>query len=385
MDDLAQTPKSSKSDTDTQSKKRKRQLEKLDESQLEESHIDEPANFVIANTEMESLRETNRRLKNKIISLKTSAKGNKSKMKLMRRRVLQLEQRLEEQSVEKSAEESEMEGGNIENDVDMEEDDEDFIEEDIGLLQHNGNLRFCYFSTFAIHAKLIIHWWKKPQHEGFRGGGMTVLFPTIFLHWKKYQSLLLEKAKKLRNGVVLAGDGQHDSMGHSAKFCAYTIFCCTLAQIIHFNLVQRNQAGSSPAMEFMSFKLSMDYLINYGLTITTFISDRHTSIAKYMRTVLKQIIHYFDVWHLKKKIRKWLTIATCREKKTNPDKSERIKVSYPKFKNGEATIRSVRVAQNFDYVQEIYETFLSATEKDLKSKEAELKQMCPPCYEHNAK
>jgi hypothetical protein len=28
---------------DTQSKKRKRQLEKLDESQLEESHIDEPA------------------------------------------------------------------------------------------------------------------------------------------------------------------------------------------------------------------------------------------------------------------------------------------------------------------------------------------------------
>ncbi|CAB4025415.1 Hypothetical predicted protein, partial [Paramuricea clavata] len=162
MDDLAQTPKSSKSDTDTQSKKRKRQLEKLDESQLEESHIDEPANFVIASTEMESLRETNRRLKNKIISLKTSAKGNKSKMKLMRRRVLQLEQRLEEQSVKKSAEESEMEGGNIESedeaseaenefyehdpayevdDVDMEEDDEDFIEEDIGLLQHNGNLR----------------------------------------------------------------------------------------------------------------------------------------------------------------------------------------------------------------------------------------------------
>ncbi|CAB3998933.1 Hypothetical predicted protein [Paramuricea clavata] len=290
----------------------------------------------------------------------------------------------------------------------------------------------------------------------------------------------------------------------------------------YFRYQKRNQAGSSPAMEFMSFKLSMVYLINYGLTITTFISDRHTSIAKYMRTVLKQIIHYFDVWHLKKKIRKvlfkiakekdcealnewikpcenhlhwsasstydgnglviwakfksflqhivnihsghsdplfdkcahgsniparkWLTIdsplhnkvcaaltnkrlmngikkasplaqTSClegfhsvlnhfapkmiaysyvgqycrhilavihfnsnlqREKKTNPDKSERIKVSYPKFKNGEATIRSVRVAQNFDYVQEIYETFLSATEKDLKSKEVELKQMCPP-------
>ncbi len=53
-------------------------------------------------------------------------------------------------------------------------------------------------------------------------------------------------------------------------------------------------------MEFMAFKLSMDYLITYGLYITTFISDRHTSIAKYMRDVLKKIVHYFDLWHLKK-------------------------------------------------------------------------------------
>ena len=36
-----------------------------------------------------------------------------------------------------------------------------------------------------------------------------------------------------------------------------------------------------------------------------------------------------------------------RDKKLNSDNSERLKVSYPKFKNGEATIRSVRVAQNF--------------------------------------
>ncbi|CAB4026779.1 PREDICTED: uncharacterized protein LOC107331715 isoform X3 [Paramuricea clavata] len=135
----------------------------------------------------------------------------------------------------------------------------------------------------------------------------TVLFPTIYLHWKKYQAMLMEKAKQVKDGVVIAGDGRHDSMGHSAKFCAYTIFCCTFAQIIHFNLVQRNQAGSSPAMEFMSFKLCMDYMIAYGLTITTFISDRHTSIAKHMRTVLKNIVHYFDIWHLKKKIRKVLS------------------------------------------------------------------------------
>ena len=139
--------------------------------------------------------------------------------------------------------------------------------------------------------------------------------------------------KQLKDHVVLAGDGCHDSMGHSAKFCAYT--CATFPQIIHFDLVQvgktkciiitiliaqallinyslqnllhlcvsslqRNQAGSSPVMEFMAFKLCMDYLITYGLSITTFTSDRHTSIAKYMRDVLKSIVHYFDIWHLKK-------------------------------------------------------------------------------------
>ena len=37
------------------------------------------------------------------------------------------------------------------------------------------------------------------------------------------------------------GDGRHDSMGHSAKFCAYTIFCCTSPMIIHFDIIQVNR------------------------------------------------------------------------------------------------------------------------------------------------
>ena len=37
---------------------------------------------------------------------------------------------------------------------------------------------------------------------------------------------------------MVAGDGRHDSIGHSAKFGAYTIFCCTLPMIIYFVLIQ---------------------------------------------------------------------------------------------------------------------------------------------------
>ena len=38
--------------------------------------------------------------------------------------------------------------------------------------------------------------------------------------------------------MVLAGDGRHDSMGHSAKYGTYIIFCCTVGLIIHIVLVQ---------------------------------------------------------------------------------------------------------------------------------------------------
>lgn len=70
-----------------------------------------------------------------------------------------------------------------------------------------------------------------------------MLFPTIYLYWKKYQAKLLEKAKAIKGGLVLAGDGRHDSMGHSAKYCAYTMFCSSMGKIIHFDLIQVQQVN----------------------------------------------------------------------------------------------------------------------------------------------
>jgi hypothetical protein len=49
---------------------------------------------------------------------------------------------------------------------------------------------------------------------------------------------MLERAKAVKDGIILSGDGRHDSMGHSAKYCAYSMFCFNIAQIIHFDLVQ---------------------------------------------------------------------------------------------------------------------------------------------------
>ena len=90
------------------------------------------------------------------------------------------------------------------------------------IVQHNVLLPFFH--------NLILSW----ITSNFQGK----LFPTIFKYWQKYQANLLEKVKAIQGGVVEAGDGRHDSMGHSAKFGAYTIFCCTLPMIIHFALIQ---------------------------------------------------------------------------------------------------------------------------------------------------
>ena len=63
-----------------------------------------------------------------------------------------------------------------------------------------------------------------------------LLVPTIVKYWRGYQADLL--AKLAGKEVVIAGDGRHDSMGHSAKYGTYTIFCCTIGYIIHIVLVQ---------------------------------------------------------------------------------------------------------------------------------------------------
>lgn len=50
------------------------------------------------------------------------------------------------------------------------------------------------------------------------------LFPSIYLHWKN-QAGLVEELKK-REDLVIAGDGRHDSMGHSAvPILCFVVLC----------------------------------------------------------------------------------------------------------------------------------------------------------------
>jgi hypothetical protein len=58
-------------------------------------------------------------------------------------------------------------------------------------------------------------------------------------------------------------------------------------------------------MEYAGFCKSMEYLLGLGFVVKTFVSDRQSAIAKHMREKLSNIIHYFDIWHLKKSMFTW--------------------------------------------------------------------------------
>ena len=63
------------------------------------------------------------------------------------------------------------------------------------------------------------------------------LFPAVLRHWENYRSSLVEKLKGMGN-IMWAGDGRFDSMGHSAKYGTYSMFCTGLTKIVHFEIVQ---------------------------------------------------------------------------------------------------------------------------------------------------
>ena len=63
------------------------------------------------------------------------------------------------------------------------------------------------------------------------------LIPVIIKHWETYRANLIERAKGVKN-AVWCGDGRYDSMGHSAKYGIYSMLCCDLQKIVHFELLQ---------------------------------------------------------------------------------------------------------------------------------------------------
>ena len=63
-------------------------------------------------------------------------------------------------------------------------------------------------------------------------------------------------------------------------------------------------------MELEGAKRSFLSLKQLGLSLSTFISDRHRGIAKWIRETQKDTKHYFDIWHVARTVSKNLLSAS---------------------------------------------------------------------------
>jgi len=75
-------------------------------------------------------------------------------------------------------------------------------------------------------------------------------------------------------------------------------------EIVHFELLQANQTGSSNAMELEGAKRCFLFLQSVGLSVATFVSDLHRGIAKWIRKFQPKTTHFFDIGHFARSVNK---------------------------------------------------------------------------------
>ena len=75
-------------------------------------------------------------------------------------------------------------------------------------------------------------------------------------------------------------------------------------------LFQCNEVGSSHAMELEGLKRGLEWVIDTNnMAATDIVTDRHSSVKKYMREEFPDINRWFDVWHVAKGMLQLLTLT----------------------------------------------------------------------------
>lgn len=138
------------------------------------------------------------------------------------------------------------------------------------------------------------------------------IVPTINSYYdEKLVNVLAEmRGRSLENEpITLMGDGRSDSPGFSAKYMVYSFMEEKTEKIVDVQLVQSSECSSSVAMEKVALERGLVKLHNKGINIKTMVTDRSSSVKKFMREKYGSINHQFDIWHVCKGLKKKLVAA----------------------------------------------------------------------------
>eukprot|EP00794_Sanderia_malayensis_P016326 gene16326-biopygen12007 len=179
---------------------------------------------------------------------------------------------------------------------------------------------------------------------------MTGTFlPNHLLHWQKYKKQLLDKLSVSGQPVVLAGDAQHDNSTEYRRL--------------------KKELTKKPLLKAIK-KVSNDAqtscLEGFHSVINQFAPKMicYSHSGMFCRTALAAM--HFN-YNIKRNVAK------------KRDGSRKVKIVFPKFKNGEATVRDKRIPPNFDYIQDIFQTMEEALQnpENLQSAASQLKRQTP--------
>ncbi|XP_061769799.1 uncharacterized protein LOC133560836 [Nerophis ophidion] len=127
-----------------------------------------------------------------------------------------------------------------------------------------------------------------------------ILQPAIKKVWEEQQRTHLTMLQVEGQPLVLGGDGQADSPGHSAKFGTYTTMELEANVVLDLQVVQSNECHGSYHVEMEGLKRMVEVLISWDLDVEVLVTDRHRQIAKSIHKNMPNTWHCYDIWHVAK-------------------------------------------------------------------------------------
>ncbi|XP_044184614.1 uncharacterized protein LOC114971505 isoform X2 [Acropora millepora] len=134
------------------------------------------------------------------------------------------------------------------------------------------------------------------------------LIPCINEWWSWQREQLIQGfLENGNNAMIVCGDGQCDSPGHTAKNLCYFVMELVSGYILEVEVRDKRHVGLiSSNMEKQALQISLQRL-QQSLDIVEVVTDASSSIKKLIADNFTAVFHSLDVWHKAKSIRKCLT------------------------------------------------------------------------------
>ncbi|KAK3725325.1 hypothetical protein QZH41_016412 [Actinostola sp. cb2023] len=146
-----------------------------------------------------------------------------------------------------------------------------------------------------------------PSSSSFHRVQRFYAIPAIEEWWSWMRNNIISIIDQME--VVLAGDGQNDSPGHSAKYLTYYMMVAEelVNYIVHVECVDKREVErKSPNMEKEALRRAIKS-IKQVIKLKEMVTDASSSIIKMMREEFQEILHSLDIWHKAKNMRKCIT------------------------------------------------------------------------------